>query len=238
MSADTSPSIRDNILRLREEIARAAIQSGRAPEAVTFLAATKTQGAERIRQALEAGVDAVGENRVQEMLAKPEAYTGADLHFIGRLQRNKIKDVVGRVSLIHSVESLAQAGDISACALRRELRQDILLEVNLGREDSKGGFLPEELWDKLCEISEMKGLRVRGLMCIPPKSGSAPEDAKYFLQMKQLYVDIRPKIIDNIRNVSEKDFSVLSMGMSEDYIQAVLCGSTLVRLGSAVFGPR
>ncbi len=228
-----------NIARIRSELARAALASGRRPEEVTLLAATKTQPVDRIREAIAAGVDACGENRVQEMLQKLDAYRGAPLHFIGVLQRNKVRQVVGKAALIHSVDSLALALEIDRCAKAQDIVQDILLEINIGLEASKSGFPPEPDALPLSELRAMSSARVRGLMCIPPFGLSEEDSVNSFLKMKQLYVDITREFCDNtIVGKFTPRFDILSMGMSGDYAAAVRCGSTLVRVGSAIFGPR
>jgi pyridoxal phosphate enzyme (YggS family) len=223
---------------VREEIRLAALSAGRDPGEIKLLAAVKTQSVDRISQAVAAGVDAVGENRVQEMLSKLGSYGGTELHFIGKLQKNKVKQVVGRVSLIHSVESVAQAEVISRFAETQNIVQDVLAQVNIGREASKSGFLPSELERGVFAMRGLRGLRVRGIMCIPPLLGGENGGEEYFLETRNLFVDIRPKIIDNGSIRSEEAFSVLSMGMSGDFAKAAALGSTLVRVGSAIFGPR
>ena len=228
----TDGAISANIAAIRAAIARAAAASGRSAADVTLLAATKTQPVDRIREAIAAGVDAAGENRVQEMLEKEGAYDGVPLHFIGRLQKNKVKFVVGRAALIHSVDSLELAELISRRAEAQAIVQDILLEVNIGEESAKGGFLPDKLAYFAEKIAGLGHIRLRGLMCIPPVTARPEESIVYFSKMRQLFVDITPKIVDN------DTMRILSMGMSVDYAAAVACGSTLVRVGSGIFGSR
>ena len=230
----TLDDIARNVARVKEEIRRAALESGRQPEEIQLVAATKMNDAARVRAAVEAGVDICGENRVQEMLEKNAlgAYDGVPLHFIGHLQKNKVKQVVGLCSLIESVDSLALLQEISRTAAKRDLTQDVLLEINIGREESKSGFLPEALEDALAGAAELPAVRVRGLMAIPPICAEPEENRPFFLQMQKLFVDNRGKKYDNVR----MDF--LSMGMSGDYTEAVRCGATLVRVGSGIFGPR
>ena len=227
-------SIAENVAKVRSEIARAALAAGRDPGDVTLVAASKMNDADRVREAIAAGVDACGENRVQEMLEKQEkgAYSGAPLHFIGHLQKNKVKQVVGLASLIHGVDSLALLDAISRVAESRGLTQDLLLEVNIGAEASKSGFAPEEVGDALAYAARLPAIRVRGLMAIPP-AGNEPEDSRpFFLRMKQLFIDNSEKKYDNV------SMDLLSMGMSGDYAVAVACGANMVRVGSAIFGPR
>jgi len=178
---------------------------------------------------------------VQEMLLKREAFEGVPLHFIGRLQRNKARQIVGKTALIHSVDSLPLAAEIDRCAKLCGVIQDVLLEINIGREDTKGGFLPELSALPFQELAMLSGIRLRGLMCIPPFGMPEREAANSFSEMRQLYVDITKKICDNIGEGNPdlgSQFNILSMGMSDDYALAVRHGSTLVRVGSAIFGPR
>ena len=230
----TLDDIARNVARVKEEIRRAALESGRQPEEIQLVAATKMNDAARVRAAVEAGVDICGENRVQEMLEKNAlgAYDGVPLHFIGHLQKNKVKQVVGLCSLIESVDSLALLQEISRTAAKRDLTQDVLLEINIGREESKSGFLPEALEEALVGAAELPAVRVRGLMAIPPICAEPEENRPFFLQMQKLFVDNRGKKYDNVR------MYFLSMGMSGDFTEAVRCGATLVRVGTGIFGPR
>ena len=227
-------SIAENLASVRENIARAAEKAGRSPGDILLVGATKTNGAERVREAIAAGLPACGENRVQELLEKNAqgAYEGAELHFIGTLQRNKVKYLVGLVQLIHSVDSVELMREIDRQARKRGLVQDILLEVNAAGEASKSGFAPEALPEMLAAASEFPGLRVRGLMTIPPICSSGAENLPYFLLLNKLFIDNGEKKYDNVR----MDF--LSMGMSGDYEAAISCGANMVRVGTAIFGPR
>ena len=230
----TFEEIARNVAQVKEEIRRAAVEAGRQPEEILLAAATKTNDAAHVRAAVDAGVDICGENRVQEMLEKNAlgAYEGGPLHFIGHLQKNKVRQVVGLCSLIESADSLPLLQEISRVAGKRGLTQDVLLEINIGREESKSGFLPEALDEALAGAAELPSVRVRGLMAIPPICTEPEENRPFFLQMQKLFVDNRGKKYDNVR----MDF--LSMGMSGDYTEAVRCGATLVRVGSGIFGPR
>ena len=227
-------SIAENVARIRAEMAAAAREAGRDPAEITLVAASKMNDAARVREAIAAGVDVCGENRVQEMLEKQAqgAYEGAPLHFIGHLQKNKVKQVVGLASLIHGVDSLALLEVIDRCAEKRGLTQDLLLEVNIGAEESKSGFAPEEIPAALSAAASFSHIRVRGLMCIPPAGRSEEENRLFFTKMNKLFVDNSGKKYDNVR----MDF--LSMGMSADFACAIACGSNMVRVGSAIFGPR
>lgn len=226
--------IEENVARIKAELAEAALASGRRPEEVRLVAASKMNGAERVRRAIAAGVDACGENRVQELLEKNAqgAYAGAPLHFIGHLQKNKVRQLVGLVSLIHSADSLELLRTIDRAAAARGLTQDVLLEINIAAEATKSGFSPEELPAVLEQAAALSAVRVRGLMAIPPICVSGEENRPYFIKMKQLFIDNDEKKYDNI----SMDF--LSMGMSGDYLTAVACGANLVRLGTAIFGAR
>lgn len=227
-------SIADNVKQVKENIANAAMACGRDPKEIKLVAATKMNDAERVREAIRAGVDICGENRVQELTEKNAqgAYEGAPLHFIGHLQKNKVKYLVGTVELIHSVDSveLMEAIDKKAAALG--IIQDILLEVNIGGEAAKSGFAPEELAAALEKAGAFSSIKVRGLMAIPPICADSEENRPYFSSMKQLFVDIGAKKYDNV----SMDF--LSMGMSSDYEVAISEGANMVRVGTGIFGAR
>lgn len=226
--------ITESVARVKANIAAAAEKAGRRPEDIYLVAASKMNDSGRVREAIAAGIRICGENRVQEMVEKQAqgAYEGAELHFIGHLQKNKVKQVVGLASLIQSADSLELIRVIDKTALSRGIIQDILLEINIGAEASKSGFSPEELPSALDSIARLDAVRVRGLMTIPPICSSRQEIEPYFVQMKQLFIDICGKKYDNIR----MDF--LSMGMSADYETAIACGANMVRVGSAIFGKR
>ena len=227
--------LRENMKQVRADIDAAARAAGRDPATVTLLAATKTQSSDAIRAAVKAGVTVCGENRVQELIAHLEdnAYEGAQVHFIGHLQTNKVKYVVGRVELIHSISSEKLLRAVAAQADKLRLVQDILLEVNLAGEASKSGFSPQEALPAARLAAELTGVRLRGLMCIPPAALHPGDNLPYFQKLRQLAVDITQEMLDNSR-----DMDVLSMGMSGDYKDAVAAGSTCIRVGSALFGPR
>ena len=226
--------IPESVAQVKANIAAAAEKADRRPEDIYLVAASKMNDSGRVREAIAAGIRICGENRVQEMVEKQAqgAYEGAELHFIGHLQKNKVKQVVGLASLIQSAVSLELIRVIDKTALSRGIIQDILLEVNIGAEASKSGFSPEELPSALDSIARLDAVRVRGLMTIPPICSSRQEIEPYFVQMKQLFIDICGKKYDNIR----MDF--LSMGMSADYETAIACGANMVRVGSAIFGKR
>ncbi len=213
-------SIAENIAQVKTNIARAAEAAGRDPNEILLVGATKMNDAARVREAIAAGLPCCGENRVQELLEKHEqgAYEGAGLHFIGTLQKNKAKYLVGLVSLIHSVDSEGLMKEISRQAEKRGLIQDILLEINTGYLLQKAGNYP--------------GIRVRGLMTIPPVCRVPEENLPYFRLLRQLFIDNGEKKYDNVH----MDF--MSMGMSGDYEAAIACGANMVRVGTAIFGQR
>ena len=226
-------SIAENIARVRENIARAAREAGRDPSEILLAGASKMNDAAACRAAIAAGIDLLGENRVQEMTQKlaEHAYDGAPLHFIGHLQRNKAKLVVGSVDVIESVGSAELLRLIDSLAEQRNLVQDILLEVNIGGEDAKSGFAPEAVAAAASEADSLAHVRLRGLMCIPPVSEDAHGSVPYFEKVRALYVDINENLVHNT-------LDMLSMGMSGDYEDAVRTGATLVRVGTAIFGAR
>jgi len=227
-------SIAENVRAVREKINAAAERSGRSGSDVLLCAATKMNDASRVREAIAAGVDICGENRVQELTEKlaEGAYEGAPLHFIGHLQKNKVKYIVGETALIHSVDSAELALAINKKAQERGIVQDILLEVNIGAEEAKSGISPSELPLLVEEIAKMPCIRLRGLMAIPPICTDMEENRIYFRRMKQLFIDIGAKKYDNV----SMDF--LSMGMSADYECAIEEGANIVRVGTGIFGAR
>ncbi|MBP3508594.1 YggS family pyridoxal phosphate-dependent enzyme [Oscillibacter sp.] len=226
-------SIAENIARVREEIASAAKEAGRDPGEITLVGASKMNDAAACREAIAAGIDALGENRVQEMTQKlgENAYDGAPLHFIGHLQRNKVKQVVGHVSLIQSVGSLELLDEIEKVAANKGLVQDILLEVNVGGEEAKSGFAPADTEAAAEAAASRSHVRVLGLMTIPPADADRDTNMRYFEEVRALYVDINRKMFHN-------GFKYLSMGMSGDFADAIRCGANMVRVGTAIFGAR
>lgn len=221
--------VRENIHTIRDRIAEAACKHGRSPEDIRVMAVTKTVDPSLVNVAIKAGITLLGENRVQEYLGKKEYYaSGAEVHFIGQLQSNKLKAILPHVSMVQSVSSLALAQKINDHMISLGRTLDVLLQVNIGEELSKAGFSPSKLKSSLSELSMLPALSIRGLMCIPP----IHQPQKFFSQMQDLVVDIRGKNIDNIT------MTILSMGMSTDFESAIEHGSTLVRLGTALFGSR
>ena len=226
--------IAEKVQEIRRRMAQAALAAGRRPEEILLCAATKMNDAERVRQAVAAGVDCCGENRVQELVQKSaeHAYDGAPVHFIGHLQTNKVRQVVGRVSLIQSVDRTELLECIEREAGRKGVVQDILLEINVAAEESKSGFAPEQAPEIAARMGEFPHCRLRGLMAIPPISEHSGDNCRYFEKIRTIAVDITAKKYDNVR------MDCLSMGMSEDFTDAIACGSTMIRVGTAIFGAR
>ena len=226
--------IAENIAVIRHNMEQAALACGRDPAEILLCAATKMNDADAVRQAIAAGVDCCGENRVQELVqkSKENAYEGAPVHFIGHLQTNKVRQVVGKVDLIQSVDRVKLLRAISDEAARQGICQDILLEINIGQEESKSGFRADEILPLLDHFDDFPNIRVRGLMAIPPVSQNVGDNRKFFQEIYNLSVDITGKKYDNI------SACCLSMGLSDDYADAIACGSTMIRVGTAIFGAR
>ena len=233
----TERSLREieyNYRVIDERIAEAAQKAGMRREDITFLAATKTVEPALINHAISLGLDHIGENRVQELLSKYESYDleHCSLQFIGHLQTNKVRQIVDKVDLIQSVDSLKLAKEVSAQSLKHGKTTDILVEVNIGREENKSGVFSENLEELLLQIAELEGVSVKGLMTIPPICDNKHKILEYFNNMHKLFLDISGKKLDNI------SMTILSMGMSADYYEAILEGANMVRVGSALFGAR
>ena len=223
-----------NLDVINEKISESAIKSGRNPEDVCLMAVTKTVDPIFINYALDYGVKMIGENRVQEMLRKkPELHLdGVEKHLIGHLQTNKAGQITGEVDMIQSVDSLKIAKEIAKQSAKKGIVTPVLLEINIGDEESKTGFSETEFFENLYQIAELKDISIKGLMTVPPICENNTILCKYFEKIHNIYVDIKEKKLDNI------SMNILSMGMSGDYEQAILCGSNLVRIGSSIFGPR
>ena len=228
-----STSIRENIAAIRAQIDAAARETGRTGADITLVGASKMNDAATCQEAIAAGIDALGENRVQEMTAKlaEDAYRGAPLHFIGHLQRNKVKQVVGKAALIQSIGSPELLAEVDRQAEKLGIVQDILLEVNIGGEEAKSGFAPDAVEQAAVQAKALAHVRVRGLMTIPPADATREENMAYFEKVRALYVDISRKMYDN-------GLEYLSMGMSGDFADAIRAGANMVRVGSAIFGAR
>ena len=226
--------VTENLKVIRENIAAAAEKSGRSPEDITLLAASKTVPAAVINHSIREGITHIGENRVQELIGKYDDLELERCHceFIGHLQTNKVKQLIGKVDRIQSVDSVKLAKEISRLCEKEQQVMDILVEVNIGKEENKSGVAPEQLYDLLPEIAQFPNIRVKGLMTIPPISQDIVEIQHFFTNMYQYFIDIKAKKMDNI----SMDF--LSMGMSSDYAQAIESGANIVRIGSSLYGKR
>ena len=226
-------NIAENFARVKENVAQAAVRSGRRPEDIELIVVTKFVDIARIDEAVKAGARSVGENRAQELTEKLEYFNsvGVVKNFIGQLQTNKVKYIVGNVSLIQSVDRLELAREISRRASAAGIVQDILVEVNIGGEEQKGGAASDEAAEFIRIISAMPGIGVKGIMCVPPHVGEA-DVRKYFAQMRKIFEDIKKQELENV------EMRHLSMGMSGDYTAAIEEGSNMVRVGTAIFGPR
>lgn len=219
---------------INEKIAEAAMKAGKTRDDITFLSATKTVEPEYINYAISLGLSYIGENKVQELLSKYDQYNleNCSLQFIGHLQSNKVRQIVGKVDLIQSIDSMKLAKEVSKCSLKNNITSDILVEVNIGKEENKSGVMPEMLEELVEEISPLPAVNVKGLMTIPPICEKKDEIRRYFEKMNRLFLDISSKKLDNV------SMDILSMGMSSDYYEAILEGANMVRIGSALFGNR
>ncbi len=227
-------AIEENLKYIRNDIADAASSAGRSPDDIHLMAVTKTVESRFINHAINNGVKLIGENKVQEFLLKePElALDSCKAHLIGHLQSNKVKKIIGMVDTIQSVDTVSIAKEIGKRSVEAGVLTKVLLEVNVGNEESKFGFSQEEVFERACEIAEISGISIDGLMCVAPICEKDAEIRAIFSNMRRLFIDISAKKIDNI------NMNVLSMGMSGDYKQAILEGANLVRIGSAIFGAR
>jgi len=225
--------LKDNLVTVQNNIVKACEKCGRSPKEVCLIAVSKTKPKEMLMEIYDCNIRQFGENYVQEMVDKADSLPKDIVwHMIGHLQRNKVKYVVGRADMIHSVDSVRLAEAISNEAIKKKLVSDILVEVNVAGEENKFGFKPDEVEDFIRKISDYKGIRVRGLMTSAPYVANPEDNRVYFRQLKQLCVDINAKNIDNI------NMDVLSMGMTNDYIVAIEEGATHIRVGTAIFGAR
>lgn len=227
-------SVEENYKRVLENVKESAVKAGRSESDVRLMCVTKTVEPAYINKAIELGADLIGENRVQEYLGKRDELnlSGVERHLIGHLQTNKVKQIVGEVDMIESVSSVKLAKEISKVSLQKGIVTNCLVEVNVGKEESKSGIFLEELEETLCEIAQLPAIKIKGLMTIPPICETPDEARRYFAMLRQSFIDIKDKKTDNI------DMEILSMGMSGDYEAAVAEGSNIVRVGSAIFGAR
>ena len=221
-----------NYSEILERLEKAVSKTGKKIDDIILLTATKTVDTDTINYAVSKGISYIGENKVQELLSKEKDYAPCHRHFIGHLQTNKVKDIIDKVEMIQSVDSLKLAKEISKQAVKNNLEMEILLEVNIGDEESKWGFRPEDTENAVREIAKLPNLKIKGLMAIPPICENSEENRPYFQKMKKLFVDIGDKNIDN------SSMDILSMGMSDDFDIAVEEGANLVRVGTALFGRR
>lgn len=226
-------ALNENYKYIKERFDEAVLKSGRKEGEVILLAATKTVPAEIINAAIGLGITHIGENRVQEFLSKDKDVTdNVHRHFIGHLQTNKVKDIVGKTQMIQSVDSLKLANEIGKQSQKRGIITDVLAEINIGNEESKSGFSPENALEEIEKMGQIEGIRVKGLMSIPPICETKSEIHAYFTNLRKLFIDIKAKTLDNV------SMEILSMGMSDDFDVAIECGSNLVRIGTALFGKR
>lgn len=226
--------IEENLKVIRNKINEAAVRSGRNEKDVRFMAVTKTVDPVYINHAIKCGIDLVGENKVQEFLGKKDALNldGVEKHLIGHLQSNKVRKIITEVDMIQSVDSVSLAKEIERQAEKNNMTANVLIEVNVGDEESKTGMDKSLFLESFAEIAEMKHIHIKGLMTIPPICENKAELTKFFDEMYHMFIDIKAKKLDNV------SMDILSMGMSGDFEEAILCGSDLVRVGSAIFGPR
>ena len=223
------PDISENLKRIRYDIEEARAKYRKPEDQIRIMAVTKTVPFQRVNQAIDEGITLLGENRVQEYLEKKDFYKqDAEVHFIGRLQSNKVKYIINSVSLIHSVDSLKLASEIDRLAKKNGLCRDVLIEVNIGDEESKSGVSEKEVRELISEAAQLEHIKIKGLMTIPPVG----ESEKSFERMQRLFYDLKTEKPDNA------DMDILSMGMSSDYASAVRYGSNIVRIGSGIFGAR
>lgn len=225
-------SIKENLAEVERRITAAAERSGRKREDITFIAVTKTHPARMMNEAIELGVTDIGENKPQEVRDKYDDVLPAKWHLIGHLQTNKVKYIIDKVCLIHSVDSIKLMDEIERQAAKHDLTMDILIQVNISGEETKSGVRPDEVYALLKHAGELSHVKVKGLMTIAPKSDNPMENSLHFDNMRKLFVDISRNVCDNV------NMQYLSMGMSGDYETAIECGANMVRIGSAVFGAR
>mgnify|MGYP000026191997 FL=1 len=247
--------MKDNLEAIEQRIAEACIRAGRSRDEVTLIAVSKTKPNEMLMEAYNLGIRNFGENKVQELVAKYDALNAGfeekvNWHMIGHLQRNKVKYIIDKVTLIHSVDSVRLAQQIEKEAAKKNIIADILIEVNIAQEKTKFGVSADELLPLILNIASFEHIRIRGLMTIAPYVENPEKNRDYFKKMRQLYVDIKSKNIDNIYNKSILEdnasnwdkildkFDILSMGMTGDFEVAIEEGATMVRIGTGIFGER
>lgn len=234
MMGSVLADMKENIEEIREKMAHAAQSAGRRPEDILLLAACKTRTVEEVKESALLPIDLFGENHVQELIEKKDAdaYLGKPAHLIGHLQTNKIKYVLGRAELIQSMDSEHLLIELEKAAAKRDMVQDVLIEVNIGAEESKTGLAADDLWRMLELSAAQPHIRVKGLMTIPPADTTDAENRRYFEKTRTLFEKAKDLKYDNV------SMEILSMGMSQDYENAILAGSTMIRVGSLIYGPR
>ncbi len=232
MEKHSELAVINNLKVIRENISVAVQKSGRKESDVRLMAVTKTVSPELVNVAINNGVNLLGENRVQEYLDKRNSYLDAEVQFIGHLQTNKVKYIIDKVCMIQSVDSVKLASEISRQAQKINKTMDILLEINIGDEESKSGTSPSLIYELVDEVSHLPNICIKGIMSIPPICENKTEALKYFSKLNQIFIDIKQKNIDNVY------MEYLSMGMSQDYEAAIEMGANIVRIGSALFGQR
>lgn len=227
-------SIAQTVNEILDNIEKTSAQCGRNKSDIRLMAVTKTVDASRVNEAIDAGVTLLGENRAQELCAKYDEYkkNAVDIHFIGHLQSNKVRQIINKVSMIESLDNLSLAKEIQRQCQKNQKTMDCLIEVNIGHEETKSGVLPENLPQFIDQLAEFECIKVQGIMSIPPICEEIYQKERYFANLYKLFIDIKDKKIDNI------NMDILSMGMSDDYLLAIKHGSNLVRIGSALFGKR
>ncbi len=224
--------LKDNLIKVKENIIKAAKAAGRDPSEITLVAVTKTHSAEVINEAIDLGITDIGENKVQEIMEKYDSVKPVRWHLIGHLQTNKVKYIIDKVCMIHSVDSIKLMDEIERQAIKHDVTMDILIEVNISGEETKFGIAPDELEGMLLHAGTLTHVKVCGLMTIAPKIDSNMSNKLHFDNIRKIYLDISKKKYDNVT------MKYLSMGMSGDYEAAIECGSNMVRVGSALFGKR
>ena len=224
--------IRESLEEVKEKITEAAAKSGRSADDITLVAVTKTQGADMINEAIDLGVTDIGENKVQEIIEKYEKVKPVRWHMIGHLQTNKVKYIIDKVCMIHSVDSIKLMDEIERQAEKHSLVMNILIQINISGETTKFGIKPSELEDMLIHAGRLSHVKVCGLMTILPKVDKDVSNRLHFDNIRKIYIDISGKKYDNV------SMQYLSMGMSGDYEAAIEAGSNMVRVGSAIFGKR
>jgi pyridoxal phosphate enzyme (YggS family) len=225
--------IASNVLRIKERMAEATLKSGRAPEDVALIGVTKTVDIPRIQALIDCGVRTLGENKPQELCGKYEVLGNAcEWHLIGHLQTNKVRTIIDKAKLIHSVDSVRLAEEIDKRAKSLSKSMDVLLEVNIAGEDAKQGIEPDNALSFIESLQHLTSIKIKGLMCVPPYVENPENNRKYFVKLKQLFVDISEKSFHNI------EMTYLSMGMTGDYQVAIEEGANMVRIGTGIFGSR